>query len=319
MIRILVPLDGSQASEQALDQALAVSRVFPAQIRLVQVLEAGLVNGRRGISSVDWHAARQRSEAYLRDVAERYSEAAQPSVIDWSLREGDPAEEIVREIDAGDADLLVITRYGKGAAVAFVTGGTAQKIISRTDASVLLIEPKSHASREIEWRNILVAVDGSTRSERALSVASMVARVHSGRLRMLRVISAPRLPAGAPLTEDARRVMQEMQRMIRSEVEKGMRALKSRVPQGLDIASDIVESDDVPGAIDKAARDSRADLLIMAARDGTQQAEWHYDSVCEALLSHTRGPLLVLRSAGAGMSSSRFQSVFSDQLHADAV
>jgi hypothetical protein len=64
-----------------------------------------------------------------------------------------------------------------------------------------------------------------------------------------------------------------------------------------------------------------ADLVVVAAEDAGADRHGGYGLVCDALLSHARFPVLVLRSQTAKLSSNHFRSVYLDlpELRADAV
>lgn len=112
--RILVPLDGTAASEAALAFVAGIARARGAHVRLLRVAPAPLelrTDDDRLIAYSDQEAARVEYDlvAYLRSVAVGYPDLD----IDTVVAFGDPVEEILRE--AAGADLLAMVRHHRSA------------------------------------------------------------------------------------------------------------------------------------------------------------------------------------------------------------
>jgi nucleotide-binding universal stress UspA family protein len=317
MIRILVPLDGSPIAEMALGHAAAISRAFSAEIELISIIGAAKADPVTRPDSVDWQLWKRQMQVYLSRMAE--SLRSKKLEVSWLLREGDPAQEIVRRINEADIDLLVLTRYGMGDAQQFSGGGTAQKVISASAASILLIDPAFDFDDERGYERILVAVDGSQRSEWASSFAAMVAQTFDGSLHLLQIVDEPRLPGNTPVTGETARFMDHIKRMARSQANSQLRHLASRFAVNAEVTSTILVSDNIPMTIESVAVADQTDLLVVAAQSSQVPDAASYDNVCECLLAHVHRPVLVLRSEPAGLSASHFRSVYLDESCADAV
>ena len=317
MIRILVPLDGSPTAETALRHAAAISRTFSAEIELFSIIGESKAGSLTRLDSVDWQLWKRQMQVYLSRKAE--SLRGENLQVSWLLRDGDPAQEIIQRINEAEIDLLVLTRYGKGDAQQFAGGGTAQKVISASAASILLVDPASDFDDECGYQRILVAVDGSQRSEWASSFAAMVAQTFAGSLHLLQIVEEPRLPGNTPVTADTRRLLDHIKRTARSQANFQLSHLTARIAENTEVKGTVVVSDNIPMTIESVAIEDQADLLVVAAQAVHVKNAGRFGHICESLLTHVRSPVLVLRSEAAGLAMSNFRSVYLDESCADAV
>ncbi|HEX6260118.1 MAG TPA: universal stress protein [Woeseiaceae bacterium] len=309
MIRILVPLDGSSAAEKAIPHAAAIARAFSAEVELLGVVDESNGSFAAPVNSLDWQLSKLQTEVYLSRTVDTLKERGLRAA--WELREGDPAQAIIQFVRSADIDILVMTRYGNGNAQQFRMGGTVQKVLSASVASVLLVDPAAPFDARRGYTTVVAAVDGSQCSEWASAFAAMVAQAFEGSLHVVRVVEEPSLPGGTPVTAETRRFLEHVKRMARSQASLQLRTILSTLPPNLRTSSSVVSSDNVPSTIEEATVKSDADLLVMAAQDEHIGSNG-YGPVCDSLLSQASRPLLVLRSEAAALSSNHFRSVYLD-------
>ena len=138
--RILVPLDGSIKSEQAIPYARTFAKVFNAELVLLSVPAVPEVT--------EYRAAADVVES-LRNVAEVHMEKFLDAVA-RSLREegiavqtrvtgNRPAVTIVEIGDEVDADMIVITSRGRGGMDLLMMGSEAHRVVEKTQRLVLLV------------------------------------------------------------------------------------------------------------------------------------------------------------------------------------
>lgn len=318
MIRILIALDGSSAAETAISHAIAIARTFSAQIELFRVVSEPPADSATPLDCVDWQLRRRQAEIYLSRIAE--SLQRKKLRVSWQLREGDAAQEIIQRITEAETDLLVMTRYGKGNAQQFDSGGTVHKVLSASLASILLIDPMNHIDESSGYEQILVTVDDTQRSEWAAGFAAMVAKANAGTLHLLRIVEEPKLPQGIALTSESGRYLTQATHTSRTHAIRHLQNLSSRIDPGIKVTSSLLGSDNIPAAIEDVANEIDADLLVIASPGAPLWNAKHYGLVCETLLSHAERPVLVLHSQASEQSSDHYRSVFLDdsQKRADA-
>lgn len=140
--RILLPLDQSQTAEAAVPLVAGIARDSGASVRLLYVApqpQTHLDQMGRAVAYADQEMARMEAEGldYLRTMEMQFAGAATECVV----RFGDPLAEIVLEAQAFDADLIAVATSGRSAIGRLALGSIAEQVLSKAEASVLLVRP----------------------------------------------------------------------------------------------------------------------------------------------------------------------------------
>jgi len=138
--RILVPLDRSAASEAALPIVADIARSAGSTVRLLNVQpvpEAVVAEYGRVVAYQDQEMER------LQASGEMYLESAEAALhgvpAERTVRFGKPAEEILLEADAWDADLIVMTGPVPSAwALPWRRGRVTREVARRTPVPILV-------------------------------------------------------------------------------------------------------------------------------------------------------------------------------------
>jgi nucleotide-binding universal stress UspA family protein len=152
---IIVPLDGSRLSAQAIPYASEMGKRFDAEVILVRVLPQA------GLSLIPPSAGAEESaaidiipqEARIRDVdnasnAKRYlmnwtqSLKAQGVKVSYQVTIGTPAKSIMELAQAQQASLIVMMSHGRGAFKRAIMGSVADEILRGSHLPVLIVRPK---------------------------------------------------------------------------------------------------------------------------------------------------------------------------------
>ncbi|MEX2081206.1 MAG: universal stress protein [Dehalococcoidia bacterium] len=167
MARILVPMDRSELAEGALAWAqLLAAKTGDALHLLTVVPEDGSV---------------AEAEQYLAAMAGR--PALGSLKVTTEVRQGDAATQI-EEAAREDSGMIVICSHGHGGFKRLFQGSVADRVVRSAEVPVLVdraggIQPG--------LTNLLVTLDGSERSETALTPARALAKVAGANLHLLRV------------------------------------------------------------------------------------------------------------------------------------
>lgn len=317
MIRILIPLDGSSAAEEALNHALLIARAFPAELILLRVI-AEKDNGTAArTDSVDLALWRYQAQAYLDGLLAKFAGRGVP--IRCEVREGSPAETIVRFMIKTKPDLLVLTRYGRGNARDFAAGGTAQKIMSSAMCSTLLLDPRKPVDPDdLGYHRILVPIDEDKDSDCAVAIATMIAEIHSASLILLQVIDGPHLPRGFPATVHARQLVNDMQLIIQQEAERHLTDLAAKIPKHVSVETRVLVSSETSLAIESTAEDCDSDLLLLHRANAGREDGCRYNSVNQSLIQYSHRPLFILLASEGEGFTSNFRSVYFDEQRREA-
>ena len=145
-MKIVVPLDGSAASERALDHALSLAATNPATLLVLVNVQTPDTLGFPDIrmSSTDARVlARRQSETLLRKSVE----ACEKHHVSCETRAeyGEPvAETIVRVAHEVGADQIVMGARGLGRLRGLVFGSTTTQVVHLTGIPVTLVKAASH-------------------------------------------------------------------------------------------------------------------------------------------------------------------------------
>lgn len=141
--KILVPLDGSEYSEQVLLHVRAISLSFqvPEVVLLIVVKpvdnSAIIANmGDEWVREIE-RQAQSKAEGYIRKVADDLKKdgiAAQPVML-----VGKPAYEILEYITNNQIDMVIIGTHGRSGPSRWVLGSATERISKHSKAPVLIV------------------------------------------------------------------------------------------------------------------------------------------------------------------------------------
>ena len=138
------------------------------------------------------HADRERLMSDMR----RMAAGVPPEVrVDFRIQEaGDVHEEILAQLGAAHADLLVLGTHGRSGFQRLFLGSVTEKVIRHTTCPTLVVPPRAPdvpATTPVQFRRILCPVDFSESSLDALAYAINMAEEADGRLTLLHVVDIP--------------------------------------------------------------------------------------------------------------------------------
>jgi nucleotide-binding universal stress UspA family protein len=156
ILKILVPLDFSEASERAAGYAAALARRLGASVHLIHVVEPSPLNRRPYDYEPETPAVRERyyQEARARLIALAARVVNGTRHVSVEVRRGDPLKNITAaEIDYG-ADLVIMSTHGRSGWSHLVLGSVAEQVIRTARCPVLIIRDAGqmavHMPREVE-------------------------------------------------------------------------------------------------------------------------------------------------------------------------
>jgi len=137
--KILVAMDFSEGSDEALEQAIDLARQTGGQLEILHVLELGADQFPFGLSYYDDN--RGGLIALVdRELTARTERAIKAGLIAESrIVEGSAATEIVRRAREGGAALIVIGTHGRRGLAHAVLGSVAERVVQYAACPVLTV------------------------------------------------------------------------------------------------------------------------------------------------------------------------------------
>jgi nucleotide-binding universal stress UspA family protein len=142
---ILVPTDGSDATDAALDHALDHARTYGATLHVLYVVDDTGVP--MDVTTVTLQEALvEHGEAAVETVAGRV-EAADVPVVSAVVR-GTPHREILDYVDEHDVNLVVMATHGRSGIDRYLLGSVTEKVVRLSDAPVLTVRVDEERANE---------------------------------------------------------------------------------------------------------------------------------------------------------------------------
>jgi nucleotide-binding universal stress UspA family protein len=297
--RILVPLDFSPASLEALDNAVWLAKQFRAAIHLVHVYPPDEASA-PGAGHLLFETAEtiERVNEEMTGIHRKHVPAFRPE--NCHIRGGRPYQEIVQLASEIDADLIVLSTRGHSGLKHLLLGSTAERVVRSAPCPVLVArkrKQRSKASREaFAIRTILVPTDFSQCSLAGTEYAAFLAKDLHATLRLFHAMypytnyvfvdrAGVRLSGLAEAVEETAR--QEMDTLKHMDFLRGLR----------------VETEILPGpAVDEicaAASQSDIDLIVTSTHGHTGLKHALIGSVAEHVVRYAERPVLVFPSRQA--------------------
>jgi nucleotide-binding universal stress UspA family protein len=146
--RILVPLDGSELAEQALEPAQVVAAVFDAEMILFRAMDfPGYVTKTQvaGMyTSAVEDSIRETADEYLAQTG-RYLQA-QGARVSWETKLGLATERILEAAQEHAVNLIVMSTHGRSGLGRWVMGSEAERVLSASQVPVLLVRSQEKAA-----------------------------------------------------------------------------------------------------------------------------------------------------------------------------
>src|SRR5574341_1038275 len=171
--QIVVPLDGSVASEAVLPHAEQLAKSFSSELRLVHVLSGErlmvdlLMREPDAVATFETRLSRQRSQMqrYLRRQRERLVGLDIPTQTSIVRMTADgSALAIADYADKQGANLIALTTHGLGGVERWLIGSVADRLLHTSRIPLLVVRPDG-ATAQTQVSYLLVTLDGSALAE----------------------------------------------------------------------------------------------------------------------------------------------------------
>jgi universal stress protein A len=143
---ILVPIDFSIHSKNALKYAIPMAVKFGARLHLVYVVEPTVYPADLGFGQVVLPGVedelREKGAEELQSLIER--EIAGRVEASSSVRTGNPHHEILSEAEELGVDLIVVATHGHSGVEHMLFGSTADRIVRHAHCPVLTVRPQDY-------------------------------------------------------------------------------------------------------------------------------------------------------------------------------
>jgi nucleotide-binding universal stress UspA family protein len=310
--RIFVPLDGSPRAEQALPVAARIARATGGTVVLARVVSvAPKLNPYFVLPPAEPPGLTIEVLEAAQDYLTRVAHSDVLAGIDpvTVVLKGLAAHELLDEIDAQRADLVVMTSHGRTGLSRWVLGSVAQHVARYAKVPVLVLRENKPLVAEGDATDrplrVLVPLDGSPRSEAIIAgVGGLLddLRLSGGaEVRLVCVIDSFEL-ALAQLEEviaieGANAYLKRIAGRLKAEYPDVVMPVTWSVVVNRDVAGALIALAESSAGIAETGVPASYDLVAMATHGRSGLARWALGSVTERMLGSIGVPLLILRPA----------------------
>ena len=310
--KVIVPLDGSELSEQSLPHARLIAGALSLPIELVEAFDV-LPPAMPAASAMFatermLEEARAQSGDYLEQV--RMELVGMGYAATATTLPGAPASAIVDWVGDAPEALVVMSTRGRGGIARWALGSVADKVLHSIPNPMLLIRSDAgKAAAAIEPKAVMVPLDGSTLSELSLEHAAIMAAALKFQIVLLRINPDAELyrqylgPAARGADAEAESDWASIEELTRADADDARMSLE-RAAQRLanecgfpgNVALRSVESRNVSDAIADMAASEQA-MLVMTTHGRSGINRLVLGSVTDRVVRHSDVPVLVVRQA----------------------
>lgn len=289
MNRILLPTDFSDSAEQAARHALFLAQQYGSTLHLLHVVSPPAPEpllSQEIYQKLDTKAYEQLTRIYT-------ASATNGIEIELAIERGEVAPAILDYAARHEIDLIVMGTHGRRGIKRLFMGSVTEEVVREAGIPVFAVRERDEPFPAKSLQRILVPLDLSEHSRRALTYAKKLAASYDARIDLLHVIVAlahpgiyGMIPNPTPeVTKDLKkRVKQEMRRRI--EEAKG--------PE-VEVAFHLVRGD-ASGSILDFAEEQGTDLIVMTSHGLTGLDRFMLGSVTEKVMRSARCPIYIVKS-----------------------
>ena len=303
---ILLPTDFSRGAEQALNEALFLARRHEATLHVLHVVTAPA----RLPMAMDLVLSSYKEEAFgdleaqaassLEELLQAYDSTEVQ--IETTIRRGEAAGPVVLSYaETLDADLIALGTRGRREAKRLFMGSVAEEIIREAACPVLAVRERKGAfpDRPVVER-ILVPVDFSEHSQRALTYGKELAASYGADLGLLHVVERPSLPGAYGLEVEPAQIQASD---VDDKIREALVDTSSEAP-GPDVhVTCHVQEGHTPNVITSVAKTRESDLIVLASHGRTGLKRFVMGSVAESVLRKAPCPAFIVKSYGKSLLS----------------
>ena len=297
--RILCPLDFSEFSRHAFEQAIVLARWYESRVTALHVytvpVTMAAVAGDGSAVPIDRSevgAAYRHEHAVLMD---RFMSSAHADGVDVQARivAGPVIDSILNWACDLPADLIVMGTHGRSGFQRLLLGSVTERVLRKAPCPVLTV-PTRAAHIAPTFKRILCPIDFSDTSTHALAFALSLAKEADARLTVAHVIEAPAVPYAGPYPrfDGAERHEQS----VRAAVAQIERALPAAGEHGCEIEQAIATGKAYREIL-RIAEEQEADLIVMGVQGRGALDLMIFGSTTQQVVRAAACPVLSIRQA----------------------
>jgi nucleotide-binding universal stress UspA family protein len=138
MKKILIAHDGSKSSEKALKKAFQIAETFNSEVTVLSVIPELYLTE---LMEIDRARILDTMTKETKDMMEKIkARTKHMKSLKTLIKQGDPAEEILKTAGKIKADVIITGSHGRHGAQRFLLGSVSSKIVDHAECDVLVVK-----------------------------------------------------------------------------------------------------------------------------------------------------------------------------------
>ncbi|WP_135827894.1 universal stress protein [Halorussus halobius] len=281
---ILLPVDGSEGTDEAVAHALDVAERFDATASVVHVADTN----RDSVTVVGTEVV-DALEREGEEIVESTAETARRRGVDvrTEVVQGDPASAIAEYAAERGMDLVAMPTHGRSTIGEYVLGSVTERVVRLAEVPVLTVRTRGEARTAFPYESVLVATDGSEAARAATDRGVELAAALDAAVQAVSVVD------DASLGPDVR--SEAASRKLDGDATEAASAAADRAREaGVEDVAETVRHGDVHGEILAAVEETDADAVVLgtSGRGGVDRVL--LGSVAERVVRTSPVPVLTV-------------------------
>lgn len=298
--RILCPVDFSEASEHAIEHAIAVASWYKASITALHVYNP-IFMPVPGLPPPGSRASESELKRMHVETTRCFEGAIASGIdVDVIVDVGPPAARILDRSETAHSDLIVMGTHGASGFEHLLLGSVTEKVLRKARRPVLTVPPHAQAISTLPFRRLLCAVDFSDSSLRGLELACSLAKESNAALTLLHVVEWPWHEPPPPVFDDLpsaqAAALAEFRRYVQERAIERLKSLRPRVNEALCATEPRVVHGKPYVEILRVAAEARADLIVIGVHGRNAPDVMLFGSTTNQIVRRATCPVLTLRN-----------------------
>ena len=291
---VIVPLDGSDASEEALGIAQRIQERQGSKLKLLSVVEVttefdAWIETAPFTLEDELDSWLEERRGYLADVASRLGDN-----VETEVRVGRPADEICAAVEAAGPAVVVMASHGRGGLQQFVLGSVALSVVHDVHCPVVVVHMQGDgAEAPSRLDSVLLPTDGSSFSESVIDEALAILGEPKPDVRLIQVLEHPAWAANSMNAGLVSEYLDASREAAQNHLDEMAAKLRER---GYSAEAELRSGSAADGILESAAQ-NRVHMIAIATHGRGGVGRLLLGSVAQRVLQRTDVPLLLIRPA----------------------
>lgn len=282
---ILLPTDGSEGTDEAVDHALDIAERFDATAYVVHVADTN----KDSVTVVGTEVV-DALEREGEEIVDSTAEAARRRGVDvrTEVVQGDPATTIADYATERGMDLVAMPTHGRSGIGEHILGSVTERVVRLSEVPVLTVRTQGDARTTFPYENVLVATDGSEAARAATDRAVELAGTLDAAVHAVSVVDDSSLGLDVRSESASQRLEDDATEAVDAVADSAREA-------GVEDVTETVRHGDVNEEILAAVDETDADVVVLgtAGRGGVDRVL--LGSVAERTVRTSPVPVVTVR------------------------